>query len=330
MVYEPESGLVYTETVLKSCDCLPKIPDAPKDAPSKRRRTLYEMARRRLLDNIDKLGPDALAALPTALAERVWPASRRGQMSVQLWKIMAQSQPDLVTGTPHRWEYICKSCRRLPDVIQIADCSAFYWLCNLTLDCNYVQAEELYRVPNLVNIRSVAVRGSRSCAVHDRVFRAWGDAAVERGAFSRLLTIAISYTTRGPLLEDIAQFLDRLRCFPALETLCVHDESTRFPRRTASGKRYGSFRCLDRRKCPTASGAPIASPLPLLQMMLGTNKSEGVPHDHRTACFRRSSHTPTRPSQESSVPVSEPEMPNKRRKLKEGKSFSLDSLLDGF
>ncbi|KAK3621951.1 hypothetical protein LTR56_014553 [Elasticomyces elasticus] len=245
MVYEPESGLVYTETVLKSCDCLrkslqAKISDTPKDAPSKR--TLWKLACRRLLDNIDKLGPDALAALPTALAERVWPASQRGQMSVQLWKIMAQSQPDLVTGTPHRWDY----------------------------------------------------------------------------------------TTRGPLLEDTTQFLDRLRCFPVLETLCVHDESTNFARHTASGKRYGPFRCLDRRKCPKTSGPPMSSPLPLLQMVLGTRKSESVPHDHRTTCFRRSSYAPTRPSQEGSVPVSEPKMPNKRRKLKEGKSVSLDNLLDGF
>jgi len=325
MVFDSESGLVYTETVQKRCDCLRRSlqrngkPKLPQDASSKHTPTLWDMALRRLLANTNKLSPEALENMPIALLERIWPKYQQyHKISLPLWKVMAQGQPLLVNGMPHYWDYHCKSCRRLPDIIQISDCHSYHWLTDLRLAAGYFSADDLFRIPNLRNLRSLVIqRGrvvqpSRECDVTDRVFRAWAYAAIEQGAFAKLVSIAIYSAFSGS-----AMVLEQLQHFPALEVFCVYD-SYRLKQSTTLGEVYASFRRIE----PVDCGCPGESrPIntPALQVTVGPGHPEHMPHDQHNVSFRRKSYGPTPASQLSSVCQPVPQVPTKRRKLKDGK-----------
>jgi len=331
MVFDSESGLVYTEKVQRRCNCLRQSLEPSeklvfsRDVSLRGARTLWDMARCRLDENSNKLTPESLEAVPLALLECIWPICHLDIITLQLWKIMAQGQPALVNGESHFWLYHCKSCRRLPDIIQMSNCPSYHWLTDLRLVGGYFSADDLFRIPDLRSIRSLVVQGSRDRDVTDRVFRAWAHAAIEQGAFTKLVSIAMHSAFSGS-----AAVLEQLQHFHRLKFFCAYDLHRRLKRSTIlGGASYPSFRRIEPAECGCAEASrPIDTPT--LQVTVGPEHLKRIPHDWYTVCFQRDSCGPTPASQKSSICNPLFGMPAKRRKLKDGKSLAVSDLLGGF
>jgi len=193
----------------------------------------------------------------------------------------------------------------------------------LRLVGGYFSADDLFRIPNLRNLQNLVVQGGRDCDVTDRVFRAWAYAAIEQGAFAKLVSIAMYSAFSGS-----AAVLEQLEHFPTLEIFCVYD-SYRLKRSTTLGEVYASFRRIEPVDCG-CPGYSRSTNTPELQVTVGSGHPKHMPHDQHNVSFRRESYGPTPASQLSSVCQPPPQVPTKRRKLKDGKSVAVGDLLGGF
>lgn len=325
---------MFTETVQRRCDCLKNLikgtsRHVPKDIPSKRTRSLWDMARRWLLQNIDDLGPESLAGTPLPILERIWPVNERRFLPLRLWKTMAQSQSALVFAHPHVLEYECRSCRRLPDILRIAECPTYAWLCDLTLDSDYVKQDDLFRVSNLLNIRRLLVRGSRHCRVTDRVLRSWADSASEHGAFSKLGLLMVDNESSSGAEGVTTASLERLQCFKALQQFCVSDRRRSPMDRTKVGRQYGAFRRIETGECSDWMYA--TDDMPSLQVTVGCRYAIRTCLDEYTdtACFRRAPPEASAQKRSNGVEPSAHHTTTKRRKPRNGRSVALSDLLGG-
>lgn len=239
MPYDPDSGLVYTETVVTAsgghCKSYKQHSDRcpgskPKyEAPSGGVHSLGRIAMRRILCHLDLLEPAALNSVPLHFVERIWEAARRSSLdSVETWQLFAQTP--LGTRTFVRsWRISYRGdCHQhqLPHLVKVAalsDC----WLTNLTLSNCEIPVQALVSVAELHNLQNIHVHRTQDSVqgtFSDHVVKAWARAAKEDDAFTSLETIFVNGQkgiTAGSLYH--------LSSFPKLDTFCA--QSCGMPRK---------------------------------------------------------------------------------------------------
>jgi len=257
MVFDPQSGLVYNETIIPSsaATCRCKVANTSDGrALSKKRgnargvRSMQVMLLFHLARNLDALTVEAVQASPPGIVEKLWRIIRgRCLDSVRIWQIFLQSSIAHQVPKVKFWTWGCKACfsTRLPATLRAADSPSLLWLTHLAILNPQTKPEDLVKVPQLTNVCSVRVMVSRrpEQGFTDRVFRSWADAAMTRGAFPCLQALLVQFPGGSVPLDHghvTHRSLTYLHRFPALELFALFDPwlEDRYMR---AGKRVGNF-----------------------------------------------------------------------------------------
>ncbi|KAI7486697.1 hypothetical protein KC351_g3137 [Hortaea werneckii] len=257
MVFNPQSGLVYNETIIPSsaatCHCKVANSSDGRALSEKRRnaqgtRSMQDMLLLHLARNLDALTVEAVQASPPALVEKLWRMIQgRHLVSVRIWQIFLQSPIAHHLPKEKSWTWGCKACfsTRLPATLRAADSPSLLWLTQLAMLNPQTKPEDLVKVSLLTNVRSIRVMVSRrpEQGFTDRVFRSWADAAMTRGAFPRLQALLIQFPSEAVSLDHehvTHRSLTYLHRFPALELFALFEPwlDGRYMR---AGKRVGNF-----------------------------------------------------------------------------------------
>ncbi|KAI6801226.1 hypothetical protein KC361_g1909 [Hortaea werneckii] len=230
MVFNPQSGLVYNETIIPSsaatCHCKVANSSDGRALSGKRRnaqgtRSMQDMLLLHLARNRDALTVEAVQASPPGLLEKLWwMIQGRRLVSVRIWQIFLQSP----------------IAHHLP--------KEKFWTWGSILNPQ-TKPENLVKVSLLTNVCSIRVMVSRrpEQGFTDRVFRSWADAAMTRGAFPCLQALLIQFPD-GPVPLDHGHITHRsltyLHRFPALELFALF-EPWLDERCMRAGKRVGNF-----------------------------------------------------------------------------------------
>lgn len=84
--FDPETGLVFRETIVKARSRFEWVPDWQHkcaarwpidEPPSNRVESLYAKAMRKIILKANTLSPETLQAIPATIGERIWKAIRR-------------------------------------------------------------------------------------------------------------------------------------------------------------------------------------------------------------------------------------------------------------
>ncbi|KAI7708187.1 hypothetical protein D0864_00301 [Hortaea werneckii] len=257
MVFDPQSGLVYNETIIPSsaatCRCKVANTSDGRALSKKRRnvrgvRSMQDMLLFHLARNLDALTVEAVQASPPGIVEKLWRMIQgRWLDSVRIWQIFLQSSIAHQVPNVKFWTWGCKACfsTRLPATLRAADSPSLLWLTHLAILNPQTKPEDLVKVPQLTNVCSIRVMVSRrpEQGFTDRVFRSWADAAMTRGAFPCLQALLVQFPDGSVPLDHgkiTHRSLTYLHHFPALELFALFDPWLE-GRCMQAGKRVGNF-----------------------------------------------------------------------------------------
>ncbi|GAB1728444.1 hypothetical protein NU195Hw_Modified_91t1 [Hortaea werneckii] len=343
MVFDPQSGLVYNETIIPSsaATCRCKVANTSDGrALSKKRtnargvRSMQNMLLLHLARNLDALTVEAVQASPPGLVEQLWRIIKgRCLDSVRIWQIFLQSPIAHQVPKKKSWTWGCEACfsTRLPATLRAADSPSLLWLTHLTIINPQIKPEDLVKVPLLTNVCSIRVMVSRAPeqGFTDRVFRSWADAALTRGAFPCLRALLVQFPG-GSVPLDYGHITHRslthLHCFPALELFALFDPWLE-DRCVRVGKRVGNF----------ISGRLVSERPAELFLDLQCSIRPVYPHPKDVVAFERD-WTPWVPTQDEVEPFTKPgetrkptgEPSAKKMKTNRAKAGAMDELLEGF
>jgi len=253
MVYDTDSGLVYTETVVSAsssaCSCL-KLHDCQGKKPYKTThhsgaRRMGRMISKNILRKLDLLNAESVRTAPVWLVEKLWNMIKKEELdSVRMWQIFLHSAYKDQLERDRKWSGGCRKCLpHLPAMLKSADSASSVWLTDLNLGdagLAWLQPEHLLCIAELRNVRHISLTGNADLAFNDRILRAWAKAAERKGAFSKLEALFVE--SHHKMQRDALTHwsLGYLRYFPLLETICLR-YSVMESKYTYAGTRIGCF-----------------------------------------------------------------------------------------
>lgn len=225
--YDPSSGLVFTETFIRTSKqtasmslatkCLGRPPDnvpSPSGA-----RSLQRVAMRKLLCNLIRLDAASLHGLPTILLEKIWTTIRRSNLdSIRVWLLFAASP----IGTKAFVKTAVFPSSRLSQLAEVSGDVSSRWLTTLHLSVDSISPVALGHVADVGTLRRLHVAHLRpsnkpGSIFDDRIFRSWADLATKSGALSKLDTLFVYQCS-----DFTNNSLEVLSSFPALDELCTY------------------------------------------------------------------------------------------------------------
>ncbi|KAK4497031.1 hypothetical protein PRZ48_011480 [Zasmidium cellare] len=321
--------------------------------------TLYNVAMKMLLSNVDCLEPDVLKAVPGALLDRIWRAAvRSSSSSLMLWKLLARSghfasrHSKTVTAG-------CTGCNPLDlgAIVPLISSPSLNWVTHLSLETVRLSTSELVKVADLTSLRTLYLQaGSAQEALPlDRIIRGWASSAKDRKSFGVLQMILLD--TKDQLSPWTFHYLN---AFPALDTFALRttvDQDALLPQAETYGWYGGKrpkFRHYARKWCQAREDDEhsrrywsdlvpsfvrkrndlntVVGDVPRLKVRCGAPDDRNF-NWKELVCFERDwewvSPEPELKAEDDKRRAGD-EHPTKRRKIKANKQRNLDDLLAGF
>ncbi|KAK4549220.1 hypothetical protein LTR36_007678 [Oleoguttula mirabilis] len=347
MVYDADSGLVYSETTIsaKACDCLSlhrsdgaQFIRSATAAHGQGALKLHATVTTHILRNLKGLRAAAVASSLGShplLVDKLWVEIKNSSLdTLHAWQTFVQIK-DVDVDQVRYWKWHCARCWSfgVPKLLELADSHSFAWLTDVTLD-DRIPSHDLIQVSELRNLRNLHLQGSTRLneGITDPVFRAWADAARHEHAFPMLKAISIdSSRLGGRSLSNITHWsLGQMWKFPSLALFRI--SGFRFESKyTTDQQRIGSF---VRRRARSRSRSQDLGDGYVLELQIGVPRPQRAFHEDDVVCFERdwTSWVPT--AEETAPWISQAEAADappgsKRRKVKDGRSRQLAGFMDG-
>ncbi|KAL8902228.1 MAG: hypothetical protein Q9192_000103 [Flavoplaca navasiana] len=230
--FDSETGQVYVETTCKAgsmtpdwtwksrgnLDCLTRSHNQAGSGSS----SLREISIRKVLAALYNLTPDLLETLPLPLVRELWLEIETSQLdSLRTWKVFASVFANQRNDRPvNKMLVLSESTTNLLECIMHIVSPSFQFITFLTLSnisCSRRDLIQLSRLTNLGMLRiTTGYPDSTGVSLEDRIIRAWGRAAAESGAFTKLRILVSKYQTH--LTSKVFAYL---RDFPALDVVVL-------------------------------------------------------------------------------------------------------------
>ncbi|MCJ1246569.1 hypothetical protein MMC30_003777 [Trapelia coarctata] len=230
--FDPGSGLAYTEVAFRStpmcADWVWKTRGMTTEiamyrSPGPGCSTLRNMAIRKACLSMTDLIPDSFEGVEWQIGQQLWSRIVAQEIdSLYAWKVFAAAYPrEGDKSLRRRYQIIRKPNMALGDYIKPLVSLSFQWIAFLTLSNITCSRHDLINVSKLTNIGALTIGHgveAPDVGLEDSVVRAWGRAATENGAFSRLRVFACRAQR-----AITSQVFDYLSQFPSLTMFVVED-----------------------------------------------------------------------------------------------------------
>ncbi|KAI9816512.1 MAG: hypothetical protein M1827_001644 [Pycnora praestabilis] len=221
--FDEDSGQIYQERVCKVGSVASKwIYKARGSVPGHRLEekgasSLESAAMRSVLANIPNITPEALRYIPRELGERIWELLVRSELDCfHAWRTFIAAYREEEKGSfNYRRQYILDLANPLNAYIKSITSSI--WITYLTLSDIEFTRVELLNISDLTNLGALKIdnhcftREDTSPGVDDSIVRAWGRAAADTGAFTKLRVLMLRNQP-----DITGRSLEYLNYFPAL------------------------------------------------------------------------------------------------------------------
>lgn len=357
--YDPDSGQVYTETIMRR-DCSDRTPwefqcraEMAKLTSTRLQtgvRSLKDLCMEKLIDHANKLLPETLQNLPDTIAMKIWAAMRREwRESFHVWTAFINAG---FKAPNFKHALQIKHLRRVPlvDTFIKLSSGSCAWMVDLTLSNVSLSAGELKEISRLVNLQNLHIQyrcEGEGQDLDNRIVNVWSTRAQIENAFAHLEQLSIF---NAPYITS--DVFEHLSGFPVLFTfICsgsyrkrdfqkveqsgwkverlVHQaEETKYSYRSCVGvgrdRSASQLKELSERQRQRKPKSP--SSVPVVDAQLGILGRAHFGQPLNMLCFQR--------DQEFSAPTqTEPAKfhgrPRKQRKLDDAKGADFAAMLNG-
>ncbi|KAL8893051.1 MAG: hypothetical protein Q9215_000056 [Flavoplaca cf. flavocitrina] len=231
--FDSETGQVYVE---RTCKAGPMTPDwtwksrgnldycltRSHNQAGPGSSSLRETSIRKVLAALYNLTPDLLQTLPLHLVRELWLEIERSQLdSLRTWKVFTSVFANQRNDRPvNKMLVLSESTTNLLECIMHIVSPSFQFITFITLSNISCLRNDLIQLSRLTNLGMLRITtgfpDSTGVSLEDRIIRAWGRAAAESGAFTKLRILVCKYQTH--LTSEVFAYL---RDFPALDVVVL-------------------------------------------------------------------------------------------------------------
>ncbi|KAI4099001.1 MAG: hypothetical protein LQ339_006194 [Xanthoria mediterranea] len=228
--FDPDTGQVYME---RTCKAGSMTPDwtwkTPRRLESSIERlnhaapgsaSLRDISIRTVLANLFNLSPGMMETLPLHLTRQLWLKIKSSQLdSLRTWKVFASlfamQRSDRIEN---KRLVLSGSNMNITECIKHIDSPSFHFITFLNLSDFSCSRSDLIHLSRLANLGmlTISTRDPSWISLEDGIVRAWGRAASETGAFSRLRILVCRFQT-----YITAKSFVYLQDFPALDLVLL-------------------------------------------------------------------------------------------------------------
>lgn len=252
--YDPDSGQVYEETIMKADEmgrirwehqCRAQTKRLPAPFPQRGLKSLQKLCMEKIIDSANSLETETLEALPESIAINIWTSIRREwRESYHVWTAFIKAG-FRAQNFKHALEIKNPGHARSPLLIDTFDkltAPLCTWIVDLKL-CNVVlsaaELKEISRVTNLGTLHIQYRSENEGRDLDNRVVQAWAARVRSDGAFAHLEQLSIA---NAPFITS--DVFEHLSAFPVLDFyLCS-----------------GQFKSRDLRKAKSSGWCEVAGP----------------------------------------------------------------------